>query len=589
LSPIVPGDPAEVLKPVCLAHHVWMSVVDATARGASRGVVVAAVATGVGALPLLVGFGESTVPTGVLYGAGWVAFGVAAALVLDRGTELRVGRALAVLALVPAAMAALALLTGPGPMWTRLEAMWGSADVVAVLLTLVLLAWAMGYAPGRTPRRRLFWLLVWSAVVFGMVVVADAVLDARAEAVVVTLGMWSLAGLVTRLTMVTDLRPVDEPFLDVVTAAATLTIGAAVGVVVRLGGTRAGIPAPDLAAAFAALTSTALAWPAAAWWRRSRLAHRYGTGNLTPADVASITAGLHHLADPRDLLAKAADMVAASSGQPKVLLVLGEDSPDVPPGWLDRPLLVGGDRVGTLLLDPDDPEGPEPRQARVVEHLLPTVALVCRAVGLAVEAEHARQDVARERDAERARILADLHDGLGPVLAGMSMRVQAELRRRPTPVLESLTSELAEARGDLRRIVSGLTPSALHDADLARALERLIATFDGDGRQVRLEMAVEPPLPGEVRVAVYRCVAEGVTNALRHGRASHVAVRVATTVAGHLAVEVRDDGVGGPIAPGIGLSSLRQRAEQLGGSLAVGPYDGGGILLHVELPTERAA
>jgi signal transduction histidine kinase len=566
-----------------------VSTAVASARGASTGVVVAAVATGFGALPLLAGFADSSVPTGALYGAGWPAFGFAAALLLDRGTEPRVGRALAALALVPAAMVMIALPTAGDTVWTRVEDLWRAADVVVVLLTLVLLVWAMGYARGRTPRRRMFWLLVWSGVVVGAVVVADSTLDTRAEAVVLTLGMWSLAGLVTRLTIATELRPVDEPLLDVITAALTLAIGAAVGVVVRLAGTRAGIPAPDPTAAFAAVTSTALAWPAAAWWRRSRLARRYGTGTLTPANVASITADLHQLTDPRELLAKAAEMVAAASGHPEVTLVLGEDSPDVPPGWVDHPLLVGGDRVGTLLLNPDDPEGPEPRQARLVEQLLPTVALVCRAVGLAVEAEHARQDVARERDAERARILGDLHDGLGPVLAGMSMRVQAELRRSPTPFLESMAPELAEARGDLRRIVSGLTPSALHDADLTGALERLIATFDGDGRQVGLEITVEHPLPRAVTVAVYRSVAEGITNALRHGRASHVAVRVATTVAGHVAVDVRDDGVGGPIAPGVGLTSLRQRAEQLGGSLAVGPYDGCGVLLHVELPTKGAA
>jgi signal transduction histidine kinase len=553
------------------------------------GVVVAAVATGFGALPLLAGFAGSSVSTGALYGAGWPAFGVAAALLLDRGTEPRVGWALAALALVPAAMVVIALPTAGDTVWSRVEDLWRAADVVVVLLTLVLLAWAMGYAPGRTPRRRLFWLLVWSAVVVGTVVVADSTLDARAEAVVLTLGMWSLAGLVTRLTIASEFRPVDEPLVDVVAVALILAIGAAVGVVVRLAGTRAGIPAPDPTAAFAAVTSTALAWPAAAWWRRSWLARRYGTGTLTPADVASITADLHHLTDSRELLAKAAEMVAASSGHPEVTLVLGIDSPDVPPGWVDHPLLVGGDRVGTLLLNPDDPEGPEPRQARLVEQLLPTVALVCRAVALAVEAEHARQDVARERDAERARILGDLHDGLGPVLAGMSMRVQAELRRSPTPLLESLAPELAEARGDLRRIVSGLTPSALHDSDLAGALERLIATFDGDGRQVELEIAVEHPLPREVTVAVYRSVAEGITNALRHGRANHVAVRVATTVAGHVAVDVRDDGVGGPIAPGVGLTSLQQRAEQLGGSLAVRPHDEGGVLLHVQLPTKGAA
>ena len=361
------------------------------------------------------------------------------------------------------------------------------------------------------------------------------------------------------------------------------------GVVVRLAGTRAGIPGPNLAAAFAAVASTALAWPAGAWWRRSWLARRYGTGTLTPADMASITADLHRLTDPRELLAKAAAMVSASSGHREVTLVLGEDSPEFPPGWVAHPLLVGGDRVGTLLLNPDDPGGPEPRQARMVEQLLPTVALVCRAVGLAVEAEQARQDVARERDAERARILGDLHDGLGPVLAGMSMRVQAELRRTPTPLLASLATELAEAKGDLRQIVSGLTPSALDDADLASALQRLVATFDGDGRQIGLEIAVAQPLPREVTVAAYRVVAEGITNALRHGRASHVAVLVESTLPGHVTIDVRDDGVGGPIAPGVGLTSLRQRAEQLCGSLVVESCDGGGVLLHVELPIKEAS
>ncbi len=90
-------------------------------------------------------------------------------------------------------------------------------------------------------------------------------------------------------------------------------------------------------------------------------------------------------------------------------------------------------------------------------------------------------------------------------------------------------------------------------------------------------------------VAAYRVVAEGITNALRHGRAGHVAVRVETTSPGRVVIDVRDDGVGGPIAPGVGLTSLRQRAEQLRGSLAVGPCDGGGILLHVELLTKEAS
>ncbi len=475
-----------------------------------------------------------------------------------------------------------------GAAWNRIEDLWRAVDVQAALLTVVLIAGAMGYAPGRLPRRRLFWVMAWSTVVVGAVLVADSTVDPRSLAVVVTLGMWSLAALVARLMIATELRPVDEPLLDVLAAALTLTIGAAVGVAVRLAGTRAAIPDPDLAAGFAAVIATALAWPASVWWRRSRLVRRYGTGTLTPGDVASITADLRPFTDPRELLAKAAEMVAASSGQRGVVLVVDEHRPEVPADWVDYRLLVAGDQVGILLLECDDPEGLEPRQARMVEQLLPTVALVCRAVGLAVEAEHARQDVARERDVERARILRDLHDGLGPMLAGMSMRVHAELRRSPTPLLRTLAPQLARARGDLRRIVSGLTPSPLHDADLAGALEQLVATFDGDGREVGLDVAAEHPLPDDVAVAVYRSVAEGITNAVRHGAATHVAVQVVTS-ADQVIIDVRDDGGGGPISPGVGLTSLQFRAEGLGGSLCVGPYDAGGVLLHVELPTKGPA
>jgi signal transduction histidine kinase len=552
-------------------------------------VLAAGFTVAVGALPTLIGFNESSVPAGALYGAGWPAFGIAAALLLDRGRETRLGVVLAVLALAPAIVMAVALPTTDPPVWGRVERVWQSQGLVLVLAASVAIVSAAGFTPGRLSRRRLSWLLVWSALLLAAVSVARVDLDPRSVAVVMTLGLWGLAGLVVRLVTATDLRPLDEPLVDVAAAVLTVVVGAGVGVLVGVAATRAGIPAPYLSAAFAAVASAALAWPAARLARGSWLERRYGAGALTPSDVEAITADLHHLSDPRELLRKAADMVAACSGLREVTLVLGEDGPDVPPGWVEHPLLVGGDRVGTLLLDPADPEGPEPRQARIVEQLVPTVALVCRAVGLAVEAEHARQDVARERDAERARILGDLHDGLGPVLAGMSMRVQAELRTGPTPLLRSLATELAESRGDLRRIVAGLTPSALDDTDLAGALARLVDTFDGDGRQVAVEVIGDLTLSSAVAVAVYRSVAEGVTNAFRHGRASHVAVRVSTVEAGLVCVEVRDDGRGGPIEPGVGLTSLRRRAEQLGGSLLVRPCPATGVLLRVELPTQGEA
>ena len=209
---------------------------------------------------------------------------------------------------------------------------------------------------------------------------------------------------------------------------------------------------------------------------------------------------------------------------------------------------MGGDRVGSLLLRAPQPEGPEPRQEARVDQLLPTVALVARAVGLAVEAEHARQDVTRQREAERARILEDLHDGLGPVLAGMSMRVQAQLRTEPGPLLSALATELAECRGDLRRIVSGLTPSALAHDDLPRALERLVQSFGVAVPSIELTTRVDGQIAPAVAVAVYRCVAEGITNAVRHAGRDPGA-RGGRDPGAQVVVEISDDGAGGRWSP----------------------------------------
>jgi signal transduction histidine kinase len=417
----------------------------------------------------------------------------------------------------------------------------------------------------------------------------------RARASVVTMvALWAFAAAATRILLARDLRPVIEPLLDVALVLAAITASAALGLGTFAAGRWSGLPSPAASAVFVAVATAALSWPLGIWLRRSYLERRYGRGTLTPADVAAITAGLHREADPRELLVKAAALVAAASGHDKVSIVLGPDEPDPSDSLvLHHALVVGGDRVGTLSIHPEHAEGPERRQSQSVTRLLPTVSLVARAVELAIEAEHAREDVARERDLERSRILGDLHDGVGPVLAGLSMRVQAELRRHPTPLLEALAKELADCRGDLRRIVSGLTPSALHDGDLAGALARLVDSFESEGRRVTLSTglgaAPAPPLTPEVTVAVYRCVAEGITNALRHGDPSHVAVDVRMGIAGRIEVDVCDDGTGGAVVPGVGLTSLLRRAEQLGGCLYVESATPSGVRLHVELPVAGVA
>lgn len=549
----------------------------------SEEVGLAALATTLAILPVFFAFSQTTFPVAALFLAGWPALGLVAAVLLDRDRVSRVGWTLLCMSVVPAALLLGGALLSDGWSWDGLAAVAQRADVLLVLLMLIAVAWSVGSAHGRTSRRRLVWLLSWSGLLLAGVVVTSVVSSQQALAVVTALGIWAFAGLVLRLVSTPEFRPVDEPLLDAAVVLSALLIGAAAATAVRVGGLRGNVPFLEMSVVFTAVVTAAFAWPAGLWIRRTYLARRYGRGELTRADVASLTAGLNPQSDPRELLGKAAAMIQAATGLDDVQLIVGGDDVDPPAQWFAYRLDVGNDLVGRLLVRSRSPEGPELHQERTLRRMLPTVALMTRAVDLAVIAEQSRQDVARQREHERARILGELHDQVGPELAGMSMQVQAELRRNPSPLLRSLASGLATARGDLRRIVSGLTPSAFDEADVAAALIKLVDSFDTADGQVLLETHLSPPLPTEVSVAVYRCVAEGVVNALRHGRARSVSVRVVGSPTGIVQIDIRDDGIGGVIVPGVGLTAMRRRAESLGGSMVISPQRPMGTHLHIEL------
>jgi signal transduction histidine kinase len=441
----------------------------------------------------------------------------------------------------------------------------------------------------RTTRRRVAWLLVTLGLASAATAVAWWLPFADLGYYVTGSMLATTAFTVTRIGLADDFRPPDEHVLDLGLVVAAAGAAGLMGLLVWIGAGWAQLASANTSVVFTALVTAVMAVPAALWVRRTMLARRYGNGLISPADVAVITADLHAQTEPRDLLDKAARMVATASGSKQAAIVLGEDAPVVPEHWVLHPLDVGGDRVGALMVESNHSEGPETRQQKVIDQLLPTVALVARAVGLAVEAEHARRDVARERDAERKRVMGDLHDGLGPILAGMSMRVQATLRTAPSPEYSGLLTDLAEglaaSRTDLRRIVAGITPSTLEDGDLGSALEQLVTSFQGGGPRLTLDVTLEGELSASVKVAVYRSVAEGVTNALRHASAAAIDVHVEARN-GVVLVDVADDGAGGQIVPGVGLSSLGRRAESLGGCLQVAAAQPVGTRMHLELPAD---
>lgn len=196
------------------------------------------------------------------------------------------------------------------------------------------------------------------------------------------------------------------------------------------------------------------------------------------------------------------------------------------------------------------------------------------------------------REEERRRLRRDLHDGLGPALAGVALGLDG-LRRRLgddrslTHRAEQLRGQLRDAVGEVRHIVEGLRPLSLDELGLAGAVERLVST-DGDRPRISVDFdGPIPALPAAVEVAAYRIVAEAVTNALRHAAADAVVVRLRIHDS-DLDITVSDDGrgFGTESVSGVGLQSMHERAAEVGGDLQLRSTTDGGTSVVARLPVE---
>lgn len=311
---------------------------------------------------------------------------------------------------------------------------------------------------------------------------------------------------------------------------------------------------------------------------------------------------------PRALLPALAETVAQALKLPYVAIELGpaEGPPEAvtyPPGrdapaeTVDWPLMHQGEPVGRLCVAPRAPGEPfSPLDLHLLDNIARQAGLAVHAVGLTRELQRARQRSVAALEEERRRLRRDLHDGLGPALASQGLKLAAikqHLRREPQAALALIDNVLAqnqETVADVRRLVYGLRPPALDERGLAEAIRDHV----GQGAAGHLQVAVAdlpaniPPLPAAVEVAAYRITLEALTNVLRHARARQAAVRfsLAASPAAALQVEIEDDGAGLPagLRPGVGLRSMRERAEELGGDLSVAPGAGGGTRVLATLP-----
>ena len=224
------------------------------------------------------------------------------------------------------------------------------------------------------------------------------------------------------------------------------------------------------------------------------------------------------------------------------------------------------------------------------------------------EAAELRAAIAeRERDAaariavaeERARIARELHDIVAHAVSVMVLQVGAVRHKLPDgqdedrEALAGVERAGRIALAEMRRLLAAMRDDG-DEAELVPqpgldGLESLREEIGRAGLPVEVHVDGDPfPLPRGIDLSAYRIVQEGLTNALKHARATKADVTV-RYLPGEVQLEVRDDGVGSSTTDGLGhgLIGIRERVKIFGGEMATGTGSGGGFVLNTRLPLAR--
>ncbi|MFF3109508.1 sensor histidine kinase [Kitasatospora sp. NPDC057904] len=362
--------------------------------------------------------------------------------------------------------------------------------------------------------------------------------------------------------------------------------------------------------------------PRATRWAVSLVDRLYYGERAQPYQVLRRLAGrVRQVVDPAELPAALCATVAEELRLPGVALTVSTRAgrrPLASVGRLDGrreqgfALVHHGEQIGELTVGlRDGEERLDPSDIDILRSLADQASPAVASLRLQEDLQASREQLVAAREEERRRLRRDIHDGLGPALAGLRLRVDnaASAPAASAPAgsggagipaasvldgglggtLRGISADLGMAIKEVRRITERLGPAPLGEFGLTRAVRQLAGTFSGAGLRVTADVSPDPlpDLPAAVEVAVYRIAAEALNNVLRHARARHARVTVRVD-AEAVTLAVRDDGVGlvgdtareagraggdrgDGEAGGVGLRSMADRAAEVGGRCTVGP------------------
>jgi signal transduction histidine kinase len=332
----------------------------------------------------------------------------------------------------------------------------------------------------------------------------------------------------------------------------------------------------------------------------------YGDRGVPYEALARLGRRVEEAADPETALNSVVKTIADSLRLPYAALELrlGDGwSPaatygEAPTQVVAFPLTFQRETVGRLLvgmrsrgeqLGPDD--------VRLLADLARQAGPAAHVVALRRALDASRAGLVTAREEERRRLRRDLHDGLGPTLAGLTLGLDTARSRSAsqpelTELLGKLKAETQRAVTDVRRIVYGLRPPALDDFGLIGSLREEVGRLQYEAPALTVTLDAPdgelPDLPAAAEVACYRIVTEALTNITRHALATKCSVRIRLDN-NYLDVVVRDDGVGLPEGwrAGVGIASMRERVAELGGDLVIEPALPHGTRINARMPARE--
>jgi len=309
-----------------------------------------------------------------------------------------------------------------------------------------------------------------------------------------------------------------------------------------------------------------------------RLEGTLAADTILPTIVSTVTEALR-LPYAAIVLHQAGDDVAAAAGAPT-------------PNPIRLPLVYQHEPVGELLVAPRGPDEPfSPADRRLLDDLARQAGIAAHAVRLNAELQRARERLVEAREEERRRLRRDLHDGLGSQLAALSMQagtLRGLIASDPNAAMEQareIREELRAAIGSIRQIAYNLRPPILDEYGLLVAIRERVRQCSAEGLLIEMELPDSlPRLSAAAEVALYRTAEEALTNVVRHAGASHCILRLSVETDLELTITDNGRGIEDGRTAGIGLLSMRERAEEIGGTCVIEPDIAGGTRVHVRLP-----